>query len=123
MKTTALLLPGGIFVLFRILNSPVVLDLKAKAPVQYFAGDCAYFGCSFCHQEGEYINRHVYFPYKKREHKDERTKQSVKEACQKLRTDPHLVHVQYCIDLNSTDRSNLGQRDIRIINPSKGTFF
>jgi hypothetical protein len=34
-----------------------------------------------------------------------------------------LTLITYNIDLNSTDRSNLGQRDIRIINPSKGTFF
>lgn len=80
-----------------MLKCEVVLDLKAKAPVQYFAGDCAYFGCSFCHQKGEYINRHVYFPYKKKEHKDERTNQSVKEACRGLRSNSALKHVCNCL--------------------------
>jgi hypothetical protein len=42
---------------------PVILDLKAKAPVQHFSGCNAYFGCSFCLQKGIHSNYKHLFPY------------------------------------------------------------
>ena len=34
------------------LNTIVIMDLKAKAPVQNFIDSSSFFGCSFCLQKG-----------------------------------------------------------------------
>jgi len=68
-----------------ILN--MILDLKAKSPIQNMKQHNAYFGCSFCKQPGEHTDHH-YFPYKKTWGNYLRTHMDHLEIIQQLTEDP-----------------------------------
>ena len=50
LHTTALLLPG--LICSKNNSISAVMDLKAKAPVQYFKECTSFYGCSFCTLKG-----------------------------------------------------------------------
>ncbi len=68
------------------------MDLKAKAPVQYFNGDNGYYGCSFCEHKGEHNKKH-YYPYQIKSKRVDRTNETVEIACQQMRNDNKLTEV------------------------------
>ncbi len=59
------------------------MDLKAKAPVQYFRGDNCYCGCFFCEHKGEHLNKH-YYPYQTKQNRIDRTKETIQTVYQHM---------------------------------------